>query len=149
MTPQEIWFTNARLTIHVPQASSAVGISLIEHHMAEGFAVPLHVHADEDESFFVLDGECRFQVGDEVITRTAGQSLHAAAGQPHSFRVVSPEVRFLTVSTGRFEEMVLSLARPAVSGTLPPQAPPTESQINALIEACLAHGIEFRGPPVE
>lgn len=149
MTPQEIWFTTAHLTLHVPQVASKAGVSLVEHHMARGFAVPLHVHNDEDESFYVLDGEFRFQVGEEVKTLTTGQSLHAPAGLPHSFRVLSPEARFLTVTTGRFEDMLLSLARPAPARILPPQSPPTESDINALVETCFAHGIEFRGPPVD
>lgn len=146
--PEQLWFTSARLTVHVPQARSAARVSIIEHHMAEGFAIPLHVH-DEDESFFILEGEVRFQADGAVLTLGVGDSLHAPAGQPHSFRVLSPEARFLTVSTGRFEEMVRSLARPAgTPGALPPQAPPTEAEMVALVAACQEHGIEFQGPPV-
>lgn len=136
------------MVVHAPQAASAAGVSLVEHHMAEGFAIPLHVHTGEDESFFLLDGTVRFQAGDEVLTRTVGGSLHVPAGQLHSFRVASPEARFLTVATGRFEAMVSSLGRPAVAGTLPPQTPPTAAEMDALVEACLAHGNEFRGPAV-
>jgi mannose-6-phosphate isomerase-like protein (cupin superfamily) len=71
----------------VPQASSNAGVSLIEHHMAEGFAVPLHVHNDEDESFYILDGEFRFQVGEEVMTLTTGSRCMRQRACTHSFRV--------------------------------------------------------------
>ena len=147
--PLELWFTTARLTIHVPQAASAAGVSLIEHHMARDFTIPLHIHADEDESFFVFEGEVRFQADDAILTLGVGDSLHVPADQPHSFRVLSPEARFLTISTGRFEEMVRGLARPAaIPGALPPQAAPTETEMAALVETCRDHGIEFCGPPV-
>lgn len=53
---EALWFTTARLTVHLAKQANADGISLIEHHMARDFAVPLHVHNAEDENFFILDG---------------------------------------------------------------------------------------------
>jgi ABC-type Zn uptake system ZnuABC Zn-binding protein ZnuA len=53
------------------------------------------------------------------------------------------------VTTGRFEDMVRSLSRPAGSPGLPPQDEPTPQQIEALVETCRRHGIEFVGPPVD
>jgi quercetin dioxygenase-like cupin family protein len=146
---EHLWFTTARLTIHLSQKQNADAISLIEHHMARDFAVPLHVHAGEDENFYVLEGEVRFRVGDELRTLGGGEAMSVGGGLPHSFRVVSDEARFLTVTTGGFEEMVRSLSRPAESLGLPPQHEPTPEQIDALVEACNAHGITFVGPPVD
>ena len=143
-----LWFTTARLTIHLSQNDNADGLTLIEHHMAEGFAVPLHVHRDEDESFYILQGEVRMQINDEVRRLTPGDALTVSGGTPHSFRVVSPEARFLSMTTGQFEQMIRSLARPAETEGLPPQAEPTDEEIAALISACGTHGIEFQGPAV-
>jgi quercetin dioxygenase-like cupin family protein len=143
-----LWFTTARLTIHLSQKDNADGLTLIEHHMAEGFAVPLHVHRDEDESFYILHGEVRMQIAGEVRRLTPGDALTVSGGTPHSFRVVSPEARFLSMTTGQFEEMIRSLARPAGNEGLPPQAEPTDQEVAALIAACAAHGIEFQGPAV-
>lgn len=143
-----LWFTNARLTVHLSGKDNSGGIALIEHHMAEGFAVPLHVHRDEDESFYVLDGHVRMQIGDEVRRLETGHALTIAAGTPHSFRIVSREARFLTITTGPFEAMVRSLSRPAERDGLPPQDAPTEAEVAALVAACAAHGIAFQGPPV-
>ena len=145
---ETFWFTNARLTIHLSRRANADGISLIEHHMAEGFAVPLHVHNAEDESFFLLDGRVRIQIGDDVRVLEAGEALTIAGETLHSFRVVSKVARFLTITRGAFEDMVRSLARPAESDDLPPQKEPTEAEVAALVAACTAHGIEFRGPPI-
>jgi quercetin dioxygenase-like cupin family protein len=146
---EHLWFTTARLTIHLARQQNADGISLIEHRMARGFAVPLHVHEQEDENFYVLDGEVRFRIGDEVRTLGTGEAVSVGGGTAHSFRVVSDEARFLTVTTGRFEEMVRSLSRPAATPGLPPQHEPTPEEIDALVQACAAHGIAFVGPPVD
>ena len=143
-----LWFTTARLTIHLSQKDNADGLTLIEHRMAEGFAVPLHVHLDEDESFYILEGEVRMQIDGEVRLLTAGTALTVPGGTPHSFRIVSREVRFLSITTGRFEAMIRSMARPAAGDGLPPQDAPTDSDVAALVAACAAHGIEFRGPAV-
>jgi quercetin dioxygenase-like cupin family protein len=143
-----LWFTTARLTIRLSQKDNAGGLTLIEHHMAEGFVVPLHVHRDEDESFYILQGEVHMQIDDEVRRLAPGDALTVPGGTPHSFRVVSPEARFLSMTTGRFEEMIRSLARPAEHEGLPPQAEPTNQEVAALIAACAAHGIEFKGPAV-
>ncbi|MBB3938332.1 cupin domain-containing protein [Aureimonas phyllosphaerae] len=145
----QLWFTTARLTIHLSKTQNADGITLIEHHMAAGFAVPLHAHHGEDESFYFVDGEVRMQIRDEIHTMRPGQALTIPKGVPHSFRVVSDEARFLSFTTGRFEDMVRSLARPAEREGLPPQTAPTEEQIAELIAACRAHDIEFLGPAVK
>jgi len=143
-----LWFTTARLTIHLSQKDNADGLTLIEHHMVEGFAVPLHVHRDEDESFYIMQGEVRMQIDDQVRRLTAGDALTVSGGTPHAFRVVSPEARFLSMTTGQFEEMIRSLARPAENEGLPPQAEPTDEEVAALVSACATHGIEFQGPAV-
>jgi quercetin dioxygenase-like cupin family protein len=146
---EHLWFTTAHLTILQSKSHSADGISLIEHHMARDFAVPLHVHRDEEESFYMLEGRLRLRTGDEVRELDAGEAACIAAGVPHSLRVVSPEARFLTVTTGRFEDLVRNMSRPAALPGLPPQDAPTPQQIEALVEACRRHGIEFVGPPVD
>ena len=143
-----LWFTTARLTIHLSQKDNADGLTLIEHHMVEGFAVPLHVHRDEDESFYIMQGEVRMQIDDQVRRLKAGDALTVSGGTPHAFRVVSPEARFLSMTTGQFEEMIRSLARPAENEGLPPQAEPTDEEVAALVSACATHGIEFQGPAV-
>jgi quercetin dioxygenase-like cupin family protein len=45
---------------------------------------PPHIHSREDESFFVLEGEVEFQVGNETIVRKRG---NAAQLVPPCFQV--------------------------------------------------------------
>jgi mannose-6-phosphate isomerase-like protein (cupin superfamily) len=45
----------------------------------------LHVHANEDELFFVLDGVMTVQVGDQLHEIAAGGLAWGARGVPHAF----------------------------------------------------------------
>lgn len=52
---------------------------------------PLHIHHDQDEWFFVSEGEFIFQVGDERFRLTAGDSVLGPRKAPHAFaNVVRP-----------------------------------------------------------
>jgi quercetin dioxygenase-like cupin family protein len=146
--PPRLAFMNALVTIHLSRGDSAAGVSLIEHRMARDFSVPLHRH-DEDETFYVLDGTVRFQAGDKTLDLKTGASLHVPRRTAHAFKVLSPEARFLTVTTGRFEEMVRAFATPAASADLPPQVPSTAADTERLVALCTAHGIDFVGPPID
>lgn len=67
----------------------------------------------------------------------------------HAFRVISPEARFLTVTTGRFEDMVRSASVEAERPGFPPQMPFTAEDQARLAAICHDHGIEFVGPPID
>src|SRR3712207_8403866 len=42
----------------------------------EGEEAPLHVHHNEDEAFWILEGELTFQVGEETIKASPGSFLY-------------------------------------------------------------------------
>jgi len=47
---------------------------------------PPHIHSREDESFFILEGEVEFQVGDEKIAARPGTFIQGPRGIAHSFK---------------------------------------------------------------
>jgi quercetin dioxygenase-like cupin family protein len=51
----------------------------------------LHVHTNEDEMFFVLDGVLTMQLGDQVHEIAAGGLAWGARGTPHTFANLAPE----------------------------------------------------------
>jgi quercetin dioxygenase-like cupin family protein len=46
---------------------------------------PLHIHLEQDETFHVLSGELRFQLGDQAIDAKAGDYIFIARGTPHGY----------------------------------------------------------------
>lgn len=46
---------------------------------------PLHVHDCLDETFYVIEGELTFRLGDEVVTGASGTTVHVPRGLAHTF----------------------------------------------------------------
>ena len=46
---------------------------------------PLHFHYEQDEWFYILQGEFLFKIGDEIFTAKAGDSLFGPRMVPHAF----------------------------------------------------------------
>lgn len=100
---------------------------------------PLHVHADQDEVFFVEAGQYRFQCGEEQFSLQAGDAIFLPRGLPHSFCQDSAEgaLRYAYTPAGRMEDFFRALA--TLSG------PPEPAAAAALFAA---HGMEIVGPPI-
>ena len=96
-----VWFTS-ELTLK----ASDPGIGAVEITMSPGEEPPLHVHSNEDEWFYLLEGEMAFHVGGEVLTGVAGSFVSFPRGIAHTFEVLSDSAAFVVFNTpGGFERM--------------------------------------------
>jgi mannose-6-phosphate isomerase-like protein (cupin superfamily) len=50
---------------------------------------PLHIHLNEDETFFVLDGAPTFRLGDDEVVAGPGDFVNVPKGILHGFRNLS------------------------------------------------------------
>jgi mannose-6-phosphate isomerase-like protein (cupin superfamily) len=143
-----LWFIDALATVHVRGEDTGGAAAVVEMLSPAGSMPPLHVHAREDETFYVMEGEMEFYVGDSAPVRVeAGGCAVAPRGVPHSFKVTSPEpARYLVVATpAGFEDFVAEVSDPAPQGVLPPAgAPPDMGRIVAAAETA---GITILAPP--
>jgi mannose-6-phosphate isomerase-like protein (cupin superfamily) len=62
-----------------------------------GTEPPPHVHSREDEFFYVLSGEMKVYVDREVFSVAAGECVFLPRQKSHAFRIVSDEIRVITV----------------------------------------------------
>jgi Cupin domain len=112
---------------------------------------PLHVHAREDETFYVLDGEITFQRGNERIDAGPGDAVFMPRGVQHGFAVRTDTASLLQAFTpGGLEAAFRSLSEPAQADELPPApgAPPPAETVEAMTARFAAHGVDFTGPPL-
>src|SRR6266508_5549880 len=57
-----------------------------------------HVHPDKTDSFYILEGELEFTIGDELVRAGPGTFVAAPPGVRHGFRNPGPgRARFLNV----------------------------------------------------
>jgi mannose-6-phosphate isomerase-like protein (cupin superfamily) len=59
-------------------------VSVIENLVPAGWGRPPLHHHDFDETFYVLEGELTFQLGEEIFTRTRGGLAFAPHGASHT-----------------------------------------------------------------
>lgn len=81
---------------------------------------PLHVHANEDEFFYAVEGEHVIQVGEREHRLAPGEGVFAPRGIPHAQRrVLAGEGRILLVfAPGGFEGFFRRLADAHAGGNL-------------------------------
>jgi quercetin dioxygenase-like cupin family protein len=148
---ENLWMLGALFRVHVRDGDNANGVYVLEQVLPPGFSPPLHIHYSEDEVFYMLAGEIRFQVGEATVTVRSGDTLMAAKGVGHSFIVTSAEPAHMLTMTreGDFERMVRTVGRPAERDELPPQdGAPTPEEMAAFEAACRVSKIEVVGPPL-
>jgi quercetin dioxygenase-like cupin family protein len=102
--------------------------SMFEWTVPAGFSTGRHVHRVQEESFYVLEGECEWLVGDELIRATPGTYLFLPPGVPHDIRNTSsaPAKVLMTVSPPGHEHYFEELAKAIAHG------PPAPDVIAAL-----------------
>jgi quercetin dioxygenase-like cupin family protein len=144
---EAIWFLGHLLTIKASGDTTGGRLAVIENLASQGPASPLHVHRNEDEWFYVIEGELTFWVGGSVIVAPKGSFVFAPRGIPHTFDVSSPQARFLLgAQPAGFEDFVRKAGSPAEALELPPPpgGPPDFARLTAL---AAEQGIEILGPP--
>jgi mannose-6-phosphate isomerase-like protein (cupin superfamily) len=69
-----------------------------------------HVHHEDDEAWYVLEGTLGFRIGDEVVTAPAGSGVLVPKGTPHTFWNAGPgEARYVLVMSPRTRALVEAL----------------------------------------
>lgn len=101
---------------------------------------PLHIHAAQDEFFHVIQGDYRFQVGEDVFPASTGDTIFLPRGVPHAFIQLSTSARMLVTyqPAGDMEAFFQETALWA--------APPDRKEVARVFRA---HGMEVVGPPLK
>jgi quercetin dioxygenase-like cupin family protein len=61
-------------------------LAVVEHPMPpRSLGAPVHTHTNEDEISYVAEGTVGVQIGDQVYTATAGDTIFKPRGIPHAF----------------------------------------------------------------
>ncbi len=110
------------LLVKASAESTGGAFAIIEE--IEPLDTPLHVHSNEDELFYVIEGEHVFRIGEDEFPAGPGAVVFAPRHVPHAHRRVVPRVgRFLTmVSPAGFEGFFRELSAAETAGGAGPEA---------------------------
>ncbi len=142
------WLGVTLATIKATGKDTGGQYALVEVIEPEGAEAPLHVHHNEDEAFWILEGELTFEVGEQTIKATPGFFLFGPRDVPHRYTVESGPARMLfLLSPAGFEEFIYASSEPAPERTLPhpPEGPPSEAEMEQLGALVHQYGGEILG----
>ena len=143
----DVWWKTGRITVKAGPDETSNAFSQFEVDDPHGSGPPLHVHHNEDETFYILEGQVTMFVGDERIDLAAGDFLFVPREVAHAYIVRSERARMLvTASPAGVEQFFVSHGVPVTGASPPTDAvmPPMDE----LIRLFAGYGCEILGPPL-
>jgi quercetin dioxygenase-like cupin family protein len=144
----DVWWKTGRIKVKATAEQTGGRFSQVETVDPRGTAPPLHVHHNEEETFYVLEGEVSVFVEGERIDLAEGDYALVPRGLAHGYVVRSERARMLvTFSPAGFEAAFVDLGvdvaevgeQPPVETVLPP--------VEEIVRAFAPYGCEIVGPP--
>ena len=144
---EAFWLLGMLQTIKIGSDDTAGQLGLIEVVVPAGSGSPWHVHPEEDEWFYVLEGEFTVYVGDERLTLTPGSFAFGPKGVPHTFIGESDGSKALVgFAPFHFEGFLREVGEPAPERVLPPPMD-GHPDIARLLPIAERNGMRILGPP--
>jgi mannose-6-phosphate isomerase-like protein (cupin superfamily) len=131
---------SAHVDYKMGATDAAGGLFVVENVLPEKGGPPRHVHNDQDEWFYAVEGDYIFEIGTTRFTLRPGDAVLGPRNVPHVWAHSSTgNGRLLSVfaPAGKMDGFFQELAEASKTGKLPLSA-----------AAWHAHGMEILGPPL-
>lgn len=126
---------------------SGGAMAIIDITLPRGVEPPPHFHRNEDEIFYLLEGDIKFQIGETIVEAKPGDAVFAPRMVPHHFTIGNEHARFLNIMTpGKFLDYFIEFSSPAQQkpAIKPPQGPPPAEAIAQMVTRLeAAYGISL------
>jgi mannose-6-phosphate isomerase-like protein (cupin superfamily) len=130
------------VTIKISSRDTGGAFTVFEGRTRPLHGPPLHLHRDQDEWWYILEGEYRFQVDGQEIHAGAGATVFAPRGSRHTFQNIgaTPGRMVTTVVPGGLDLFFEELETVVPRGTVPDPA--------KMVPIFEKHNLELLGPPL-
>ena len=138
------WGPGDHYTFLVTGEESGGAYFAMEALVPPGGGPPPHIHRREDETFYLLEGEIEFRLGDETITAVPGDFVNVPRGTVHNFRNVGTDTArmVLTFTPAGIERFFEETLEPAPNDA--EDAPDNVDEVAArYVAASARYGLEF------
>ena len=146
---EAFWLLGMLQTVKVGRADAGGGFGLLEIVVPPGLGSPWHVHPEEDEWFYVLEGNLTFYVGDTRLDLTTGGFAFGPKGVPHTFIGAGPDPTRALVGFApmQFEGFLREVGHAAPARVLPPPHTGPPPELERLAPIAKHNGFIILGPP--
>ncbi|MDT4912035.1 MAG: hypothetical protein QOC66_1163 [Pseudonocardiales bacterium] len=139
-----LWVGGTVFDVVLDEGQTGGSIALLDQVGIRGDTTPMHVHHNEAEIFYVIEGGITAWSGEDVVRLETGSAIYLPPDQPHAFGIHTATARIITVtSPAGFANFVRAAGQP-VSGDVPAT---WEFDIGAIMAAAPQHAIDIVGPP--
>jgi mannose-6-phosphate isomerase-like protein (cupin superfamily) len=130
------------VTIKISSRDTGGAFTVFEGRTRPLHGPPLHLHRDQDESWYILEGQYRFEVDGQEIYAGAGSTVFAPRGSRHTFQNIGsiPGRMVTTVVPGGLDNFFEELAAASARGTIPDLA--------KMLPIFEKYKLELLGPPL-
>lgn len=120
---EKIWIVGDTMWFKATSAETAGAFTVIENIALPGNGPPPHIHENEDESMYVIDGEFEILLGTKTVLAKTGAFAFIPRGTVHRFRCVGgrPGKLLILFTPGGIEGFFREAGTPATNdGSAPP-----------------------------
>ena len=141
-----LWFLDDLLEIKLTGDETGGALCVLEDHPAPGFRPFLHLHRNEDEIVYVIEGDLVLVTEEGELPLAPGSLVEVPRGTVHAFQNhgTAPARRLVMFTPAGVERFFAEVGVPATDRRSPPaeRLDPRE-----LLEAAARCGWEIIGPP--
>ena len=142
---ESLWAFGGLVTFYALGEDTGGAFTLFEEATSQGSSAFPHLHREEDQAFYVLEGEHEFTCGGETLAAPAGAFVYVPRSTVHSFTNVGETPgRLLILSTpaGGTERFFFEVGEPVTDESSPPPTPEV-SDVAKLREIVRKHGSDI------
>ena len=124
-----VWFNGGLVTFYALGEDTGGAFTLFEEALAPQDRAMPHLHHEEDQAFYVLEGDHEFICDGRTFAAGQGSFVYIPRGIVHSYENVGTEPgRLLILSTpaGGTERLFFELGEPTTEGSPPPPPEPLD-----------------------
>ena len=139
---ERLWIVGDTMTLKATSDSTGGRLTLVENLTAPGGGPPPHVHAEDDEFFYVLDGAFAIRIGDAVRALEPGGFAFVPHGTVHHFwnTTDAPSRILVGFAPGGMDGFFREAGREALDDG--PAPPVDEHEIARTMAAAPRYGVE-------
>lgn len=139
--PTEFDFVGVRMKLLLAGTETGNQFSLLENTSSGASQTPVHIHADDDETLYMMEGEMEAVIAGQRHVVQAGKTVFLPRGVPHQLMNASGRpTRYLLLCTpAGFENFVAEAGQVRPAGSQP--GPPSPEDVARLRDAAPRYGI--------